>query len=524
MTRTVAIGLDGCSWNVLEPLLETGSLPHLAELREQGAHGVLESTVPFYTGPAWASYATGTSPAAHGVWDFMMLREDDVLTPAAEADLRRTTYYELLADDGRPSVLVNLPLDQNGRDGLIVVNSWLTTDDERRIFPLDRRDRYRESLGNYKNYPTTFGAPLDRHLDDLCALEEARFELARELALGDDWEHFFLLFSSTDWLGHAATGLFLAGDESARSAFLRLYAQLDGYIGWFREHVPDALLVVLSDHGQCDETHVAHVNGLLNELGYVKQLRERPAEVHTALAGAEVRAAVRVPTALQGLRSNSAARAAVRLARVALRKAFGVELVTPQRGLDVDRVLSRAFTPTVASYGVYTRDCDDADLARIREALDGMRLDDGRTALDGVWSLPELYGREAAPPAPTFVFAPAIGVRPSVNIRSPVVERVRTHGRGAHQRDGIVLLGGPGVERVELHSAALYDLCPTLLWYMNAPVPADSDGRVLFEAFSAQAANDREVRETADVNRARQAVTVASSGEVEQRLRDLGYL
>ena len=55
MTRTLVIGLDGCSWNVLEPLLETGELPNLSALREQGASGVLESTVPFYTGPAWAS-------------------------------------------------------------------------------------------------------------------------------------------------------------------------------------------------------------------------------------------------------------------------------------------------------------------------------------------------------------------------------------------------------------------------------------------------------------------------------------
>ena len=81
MTRTLAVGLDGCSWNVLEPLLESGRLPNLSELRSTGAHGVLESTIPFYTGPAWASFATGASPAAHGVYDFMMLREGDDYEP-----------------------------------------------------------------------------------------------------------------------------------------------------------------------------------------------------------------------------------------------------------------------------------------------------------------------------------------------------------------------------------------------------------------------------------------------------------
>ena len=87
--RTIAIGLDGCSWNVLEPLLETGELPNLAALYERSAHAVLESTIPFFTGPAWASFATGCSPAAHGIYDFMMLREDGNLSVASQDDLRR---------------------------------------------------------------------------------------------------------------------------------------------------------------------------------------------------------------------------------------------------------------------------------------------------------------------------------------------------------------------------------------------------------------------------------------------------
>src|SRR5438552_1806771 len=114
----------------------------MASLLDRSARGVLESTVPFYTGPAWASYATATSPGAHGIYDFMMLRPGDELTAARESDLRRPTYDELLAVEGRRSVLVNFPLDQEGRDETVVVNSWLTVEEERRLFPLDRRERY----------------------------------------------------------------------------------------------------------------------------------------------------------------------------------------------------------------------------------------------------------------------------------------------------------------------------------------------------------------------------------------------
>ena len=59
--RTLALGFDGCSWNILEPLLESGELPNISALRK-GLARVLESTIPFYTGPAWASFATGASP------------------------------------------------------------------------------------------------------------------------------------------------------------------------------------------------------------------------------------------------------------------------------------------------------------------------------------------------------------------------------------------------------------------------------------------------------------------------------
>ena len=511
--RTVVVGLDGCSWNVLEPLLETGKLPNLASLRETGATAVLESVVPFYTGPAWSSFATGVSPGVHGVYDFLMLRKDGRLTAAAASDLRRRTYYELLGDTGRRSILVNLPLDQEEVPGAIVVNSWLTVDEERRLFPRALRGRYERQLAAYRNYPTTFQAGLDRHLEDLCELEASRFDLAHALFAGEEWDHFFVLFSAPDWLGHMATGRFLSGDPAARAAFLRLYEQLDGYIGRLREEADDATFVVLSDHGQCEEVHVVHVNGLLRELGLVRLRREGP-------EGGPAQPTVRVPRGLRRLRRSPALRGAARGARSALAR-FGVDLVTPAAGDDVDRTASRAFTPTVASYAIYAD--DSVDLAAICDRLREVRLDDGRAAFDGVWTFEELYGHPRPEDGPAIVYAPAVGMRPSIAARTPVVSRAREVGRGAHQRDGMLLMGGAGVVRTELDRPVLYDLCPTLLWAMDAPTPADADGRVLFEAFAPELAATRALDVVeATVERA------DDSGErdsrVEDRLRALGYI
>ena len=131
-----------------------------------------------------------------------------------------------------------MPLDQRGCEGAVIVNSWLTDDPERRFLPADRRERYEPLLRAYKTFPDD---PSD--MDELCGIESARFDLARELFLHEEWEHFFILFSSTDWMGHQGTGLFLAGDDDARVSFLRLYEQLDSYIGWMVGREPEALVV-----------------------------------------------------------------------------------------------------------------------------------------------------------------------------------------------------------------------------------------------------------------------------------------
>jgi hypothetical protein len=202
--------------------------------------------------------------------------------------------------------------------------------------------------------------------------------------------------------------------------------------------------------------------------------------------------------------------------------------VTPLTGLEVDRVLSKAFTPTTASYAIYTRDLPEPELRAIADQLAGLVLPDGRPALDGIWTYEELYGRQprAREIAPALVFAPASGVRPSVRAQTPVIEPAGDPGRGAHQRDGILILGGPHVAAGrELGTISLYDVTPTLMWTMGAGIPADGDGRVLFEAFAEDYAAIQPLHEVdgGDIERSGDA-DAGGDGEVTARLRALGYI
>jgi hypothetical protein len=191
----------------------------------------------------------------------------------------------------------------------------------------------------------------------------------------------------------------------------------------------------------------------------------------------------------------------------------------------VDRGSSRAFSPTDASFAVYVRDGGEEHLDRIREAFLAVRLADGRPAIDDVWTPEELYGRTAGRWGPSLLFSPAPGVRPSAAIKDLVVEPPGARGRGCHQRDGILMLGGPQVVGADLGRALIYDIAPTMLWAMNSGVPAGGDGRVLTEAFEPSFVAGSPIRHVdppSALGGERQHADEPE--EVARRLKALGYI
>ena len=69
--RVLILGLDGADWQILDPLIEAGALPALAELVRTGAAAPLASTIPPLTAPAWTSFILGAGPGSHGILDFV---------------------------------------------------------------------------------------------------------------------------------------------------------------------------------------------------------------------------------------------------------------------------------------------------------------------------------------------------------------------------------------------------------------------------------------------------------------------
>jgi len=71
INRIIVIGLDGLEPTIVEPMLDAGALPNLAQLRRQGGYAKLGTTWPAQTPTAWSTFATGTNPGGHGIFDFI---------------------------------------------------------------------------------------------------------------------------------------------------------------------------------------------------------------------------------------------------------------------------------------------------------------------------------------------------------------------------------------------------------------------------------------------------------------------
>lgn len=72
--KVILIGIDSATWHVMTPLVQTGKLPNLARLMENGAYGPLKTFYPTLSPLIWSTMSTGKSPDKHGMKAFTVLK------------------------------------------------------------------------------------------------------------------------------------------------------------------------------------------------------------------------------------------------------------------------------------------------------------------------------------------------------------------------------------------------------------------------------------------------------------------
>ncbi len=123
--KVIVIGLDGLEPAIVEAMMERGELPHFARIRDSGFYTRLATTYPAQTPVAWSSFATGTNPGGHGIFDFIRRdpqtyqpdlslsrfeRPRNVFGRPRVINLRRgVPFWQLLTEAGIPCTVLRCP-------------------------------------------------------------------------------------------------------------------------------------------------------------------------------------------------------------------------------------------------------------------------------------------------------------------------------------------------------------------------------------------------------------------------------
>src|SRR5262249_9718040 len=293
--RVSGTGLAGATFRLLEPQVRDGEAPELARLMAEGCHGVLRSTFPPLTPPAWSSFMTGKNPGKHGVFSFRRLassgyRSGELITAR---DVRARTLWEIVSDAGRSVGAINVPPSYPVQpvNGFMVSCMFTPPGEADVIHPPELRpllgDDYTIAINPPERLVGSDPRYRERCLDylrRLGELAERRREVTLRLLRERPWDLLSVVFYEPDRIQHFfwthLAGLPTPDVPPAVAAEIAdaargLYRLLDRSVGELvRAAGPGTTTLVISDHGFAPEPErLVYVNRWLADEGY---LRARP--------------------------------------------------------------------------------------------------------------------------------------------------------------------------------------------------------------------------------------------------------
>jgi predicted AlkP superfamily phosphohydrolase/phosphomutase len=206
--RVVIVGMDGCTNDILQPLIREGKLPALAQLQREGVAGPLASVTPPITPAAWSSFYTGKLPGKHGVFEFLYRRQGTYeKAPVNFASIRAKKWWDYANAAGKRTCLFNLPLlyPTPPVDG-VAVGGLLTPPSARDfVHPPELLAELETVLGGPYQHSTTSvyrKGKVDAMLDEYHRVLGCHLKLARHLYAKERWDVFFAHFLQTDTMQH----------------------------------------------------------------------------------------------------------------------------------------------------------------------------------------------------------------------------------------------------------------------------------------------------------------------------------
>ena len=576
--KVLVLGLDGCTFDLLNPWMEKGLLPNLKKLKDEGVSGILQSSYPPVTGPAWVTFMTGKNPGKHSIYEFLLRKPNSYREIPANADNRNgQTLWEILSEQDYKVGVLNVPLTYppqkvNG----VFISGFLTPSGKRDfIHPPELLDEIEEKFGKYYLHQrsievATFSSDsyIATFLEDCRSMMRYKCEVAKFLIKKESFDFLMLHIVATDRIQHTLWNILDSHHEYYRADLaeryydevVSFYRELDKQVGEIYDlYNSSGTVFVISDHGFCTINKTIDLNVWLLREGYIQLKKDFSTQLkfflwkrgltYELLVGRLGIAWGRLWAKMLGtlwdrmlvaMMDNKFVKSPMDL--------FNNLILNKSTWLlslkDVDWSRTRAFCKTgmgqifinlkgrdpegtVNSGDEYNKLTEEI-CRKLKEFLN--ELTEGTSEAE-IHRKEEIYRGDYFDEMPDItIFSNMDGYQACsiVDFGSNLTVSDVTLLTGNHDMHGIFLAKGESVKKGAVtDGAALMDVAPTILHLMSCKIPKDMDGKVLTTIFEEKFMEQHPVEFTEPrVGKKAERAEMSPEDEkkVLERLRSLGYI
>jgi predicted AlkP superfamily phosphohydrolase/phosphomutase len=544
--RVLIIGLDGATFDVINPLMEEGLLPNLAGLIARGASGRMLSTIPPISGPSWISLATGMKPETTSIYDFTYRKgESYELQHISSSDYAGRSIWDYLSKAGKTVGILNYPMCFPPYE----VNGFLsvglgTSEDNEFTFPRDLKRELDTAAGG--KYEMTVGYHDVRYedaelfLNDLQRVLTKKLRAATYLVKEKQWDLFWVVLSETDWLQHLMWRHIderhsLHEGQKSRDLYERfkqIWTLVDKTIGeWADIAGEQSNLIIHSDHGFGPNEAVFKLNVWLEREGYLVWRKGQK----KAVGDAKEEFLKRCKAMARTLKLYKLAPRLYQYGRATKEKL--IERTIDQINLEK----SIAFDPghTIPFGAIYIND-RLADTSQKRKEISQeieQKLRDFANMNNvkvEIWRKSDLPDSESNTGPDVMVGMDdwrCVVLKDRLD--GDVLERRPYSSRhtGSHRMDGIFIGTGPDIQNRRVENIQLCDIAPTVLHLFDIPTPPGMDGHVRTDVITAEylvrhpvSVQDEIPQASAEAVGQTRDMTQEEQDVIQKQLKDLGYM
>ncbi|HKS59276.1 MAG TPA: alkaline phosphatase family protein, partial [Thermoplasmata archaeon] len=302
LPRTLVVGIDGATWELLGPAVAAGWMPRFARFLGGARRGVLRSVDPPVTIPAWHSMVTGMSPAAMNRWGFTQPTSQPGSLSLVTSYRPHEAIWDTLGRHGWKVGVLNFPTVPAPSVNGFFVGGMLPARGVTTTYPLSLGRRLEREFGPWAyDLPARGSQGVGAWLDGAARSIDQK-ALASEMLIAEYGPQFlFVLFSETDRVQHDLYHLLASAASDPDPRVADFWRALDAgfhrlLLAFHGGHGPGYTWVV-SDHGFGPSEGYFFTNRFLERRGYLKLARPAPARIRPALTDLIARADARVPLA-----------------------------------------------------------------------------------------------------------------------------------------------------------------------------------------------------------------------------------